>query len=97
VSLDVRAHVVVAPLMPTWIAMIRICQISAKYRSLPPVDELPYPARTPEHASIRVHSHDDDVFNAAFLQKREQLVPVIGHGIARGDFDCIDLMSPWVR
>jgi hypothetical protein len=97
VPLDVRDHLFVAPQMPAWIPMIRIRQITAKYRPLAPVYELPYPVRTTEHASIRVHSRDDHLFDKALLEKREQLGPVIRDSVGRGDFDGRDLSRPRVR
>ena len=89
-------HLLVAPSVPPRIPMIRVRQISAHW-ALPPVDQLPKAVRSPEHTSVGMNAHDDDVCDRALFEKREQFFPAVRDGVDWSDLDRLDLMRPRVR
>ena len=83
VLLDVRDHLLVSREMATWISMIRVRQIATKHWALLPVRQLSDAVWTTEHAPVEVYTHDNYVLDLALLKERQQLLPIIRHGVGR--------------
>src|SRR5690606_2084168 len=76
--------------------MYRVRQGGAQQRPLSRVDELPDTVVTTEDAPVEVDANHDDVLDAALLEERQQLVPVVRYAVGRRDLDRRDLTSPGI-
>src|SRR5690606_41507607 len=73
--------------------MYRVRQGGAQQRPLSRVDELPDTVVTTEDAPGEVDANHDDVLDAALLEERQQLVPVVRYAVGRRELDRRDLTS----
>src|SRR5260370_15675976 len=63
----------------------RIGQVADQHAADAPAGHLSNGERPSEDAHVRMHSHDDEILDAALAQKAVYLVAVVGEDVVLGD------------